>query len=354
VPGAEPVPNRPTATGTLAGFAPGVLLAAVVAALALGLDAVLGTAGVGSPGAAVLALLLGTTASTVRVPGEVVRPGLGWSASRLLQAGIVLLGLTVPLSALTQVGLRALPVVVVAVVTAFATASLLGRALGVGRDLRLLLGAGTGICGASAIAAAAGVIRPRPADVSYALSTVVLMNLLAIAALPPLARAAGLSDGDFGAWVGSSVNDTSAVVALAGGWSGPALAVAVVVKLTRVLALVPVTLLLAWSTNAHGAHGALADDPTVGPRTSGLVPPFLVLFVLAVSVAATGVLPASATRAAGTSVDLLVACALAAVGLSTRLRDVARAGPAPVLLGAVVWVSVAAASLLALRLVGFG
>ena len=300
-----------------------------------------------------LALLLGTAASTARAPGPAARPGLGFAGSRLLQAGIVLLGLTVPLSALTEVGPRALPVVAVAVVTAFATATVLGRLLGVGRDLRLLLGAGTGVCGASAIAATAGVLRPRPADVAYALSTVVLMNLLALAALPPLARAAGLSDGGFGAWAGAAVNDTSAVVALAGAWSDEALAVAVVVKLTRVLALVPVTLVLAWRA---GAADPTADERPGGraPRWLRLVPPFLLLFVLAVAVAATGLLPAAAVAAAGTAVDLLVTGALAAVGLSTRLRDVARAGAAPVLLGALVWAAVAAASLLTLRLVGLG
>ena len=365
MPLAEPVPGGSTRTGPLARFAPGVLLGLVVAALALVLDVALGATGVGSPGAPVLALLLGATSSTVRAPGEVSRPGLAWAGSRLLQAGIVLLSLTVPLSALTEVGPRALPVVAVAVVTAFATASLLGRALGVGRDLRLLLGAGTGICGASAIAATASVIRPRPGDVSYALSTVVLMNLLAIVTLPPLARATGLPATGFGAWVGASVNDTSAVVALAGAWSGPALAVAVVVKLTRVLALVPVTLVLAWRTRVHAARdahgdgdggrgGAGSSGTRHGASTARLVPPFLVLFVLAVGVAATGLLPGWASDAAGTAVDLLVACALAAVGLSTKLREVAGAGPAPVLLGALVWVAVAGASLATLRLVGLG
>ena len=348
-------------TGPLLTLAPGVLLAAVVAGIALGVDAGLAATGVGSPGAPVLALLLGTATSTARAPGALARPGLGWASSRLLQAGIVLLGLTVPLSALTRVGPRALPVVAVAVVTAFASATVLGRALGVGRDLRLLLGAGTGICGASAIAAAAGVLRPRPADVSYALSTVVLMNLLALATLPPLARAVGLPAPGFGAWVGASVNDTSAVVALAGSWSASALTVAVMVKLTRVLALVPVTLVLAWRTRVYDARHRRADgagsdaDPEAGPvAAAGLVPPFLVLFVVAVALAATGVLPGWATEAAGTAVGGLVACALAGVGLSTRLREVARAGPAPVVLGALVWVAVAASTLVTVRLVGLG
>ena len=182
------------------------------------------------------------------------------------------------------------------------------------------------------------MLRPRPADVSYALSAVVVMNLVAIATLPVLARALGLSGTGFGTWVGAAVNDTSAVVALAGGWGAGALAVAVVVKLTRVLALVPVTLLLA---RRHGG--------TTGSR---LVPPFLVLFVVAVLVAATGVVPATGQETAGLAVDVLVTCALAAVGCATRLRDVARAGWAPVVLAALVWVAVATTTLGVLVLVG--
>lgn len=317
---------------------PGLLLTVVVAALAAGLHRLLLPTS-GSPGPAVLALLLGIVVTTVRAPGDRAAAGLSWASSRLLQAGIVLLGLTVPLSSVVQVGPRALPVVVVAVLTAFGTGVLLGRLLGVDRDLRLLVSAGTGICGASAIAATAGVLRARPADVSYALSAVVLMNLVAIAALPVVARGLGLPDEAFGAWVGSSVNDTSAVVAVAGGWSASALAVAVVVKLTRVLALVPVTLVL-----------ARARPGTEGTRS--LPPTFLLLFVLTVGVTATGLIPEAVAGRAGLVVDVLITCALAAVGCSTRLGAVARAGWAPVVLAAVVWFAVAATTLAALVLVG--
>lgn len=317
---------------------PGLLLGVMVAAVATAIDRWVGPV-TGSPGPAVLALVLGIALTALRPPGPRAAPGLAWASGRLLQAGIVLLGLTVPVSSLLEVGPRALPVVVVAVLTAFAVGALLGRALGVGQDLRTLISSGTGICGASAIAATAGVLRARPADVSYALSVVVLMNLVAILTLPVAARGLGLSDEGFGAWVGSSVNDTSAVVALAGGWGGSALAVAVVVKLTRVLALVPVTLVLA----------RLRRGDAAGRR---LVPPFLLLFVLAVVVAATGAVPGSVGPALGLAVDVLITCALAAVGCSTRLREVARAGWAPVVLAAAVWVCVAGAALAVLVLVG--
>lgn len=323
-----------------AGLLPGVALAAAVALAATAVDLLLARV-VASPGPAVLALLLGVVLTALRPPAARAGDGLRFASSRLLQAGIVLLGLTVPVSALVEVGPRVLPVVAVAVLTAFAAGSLLGRALGVGADLRTLISAGTGICGASAIAATAGAIRARPADVSYALSAVVTMNLLAIVTLPLAARGLGLSDRGFGAWVGASVNDTSAVVAVAGGWGAAALAVAVVTKLTRVLALVPVTLVLA---RRHRRGG--------GSRS--LVPPFLLLFVLTVAVAATGVLPAGLAGPVDVAVDVLITLALAAVGCSTRLRDVARAGWSPVVLAALVWAAVVLATLATLLAVGLG
>ncbi|WP_380167994.1 YeiH family protein [Jannaschia sp. R86511] len=331
-------PAGPPTAGRLRVLGPGLALTAVVALLATALHAVL-LPRTGSPGPAVLALVLGVVTTAVRAPGPSTAPGLAWSASRLLQTGIVLLGLTVPLAGVAEVGPRALPVVAVAVLTAFGAAAVLGRLLGVGPELRTLVGAGTGICGASAIAATAGVLRARPADVSYALSVVVTMNLVAIGLLPPLARHLGLGDAAFGAWVGATVNDTSAVVALAGGWGGAALTVAVVVKLTRVLALVPVTLLLARYRSAGGPGRSRP-------------PGFLLLFVLAVAVAATGLLPAAAVDGAARAVDVLITCALAAVGCSTRLRDVSRAGWAPALLAAGVWSLVAATTLTTLFVVG--
>lgn len=325
---------------------PGVLAAGAVAAVALLVDLVLTGSDRASPGPAVLALLVGVGAAAILPPAVALGPGLSWAAARLLQTGIVLLGLTVPVDAVLEVGPRALPVVVTVVVTAFATAAVVGRLLGVDPDLRTLVGAGTGICGASAVAATAGALRARPADVSYALSAVVLMNLVAVLVLPPAAMVLGLSDVAYGAWVGSAVNDTSAVVAVAGGAGTAALASAVVVKLTRVLALVPVTLAVAWRAGAGLDDRGRGRSGGPGRGGAARVPAFLPLFVLTVLVAAVVPLPAGAAAVVSVVVEVLLAWALAAVGLSTRLRDVARSGWEPVVLAAVVWTVVATVSLL--------
>ncbi|WP_336923156.1 putative sulfate exporter family transporter, partial [Aquipuribacter sp. SD81] len=294
------------------------------------------------PGPAVAALLLGVAlrpALLRQLPGgsaDPVAPGLRWAASRLLQAGVVVLGVTVPVSALAGVGLRALPVVAAVVVTALLTAHLVGRALGVPPTVRLLIGAGTGVCGASAVAATSAVVRARPADTSYALGVVVLSNLAGVLALPLLALGLGLPDAAAAAWVGATVADTSAVVAVAGAWGAAALAVATVVKLVRVLLLVPLTAALAWRHREAGARAG--------------VPGFVVLFAAAVGLAATGLLPAAVLAAAPTLVALLLTLALAGVGLGTDLAAVRRAGARPLVLGAVTWVAVVTVALGLVRL----
>jgi uncharacterized integral membrane protein (TIGR00698 family) len=333
--------------GVVRSHGPGVLAAVVVAVVAILLARV-----VPLLGAPVLALLLGVVLASAGVSSARLSPGLRWTGSRVLQAAIVLLGLTLGLEQVREVGLRALPVVVVAVLVALVAAEVLGRAMGVGSDLRLLIGAGTAICGASAIAAAAGALRARPADVSYALSTVVLFNLVAVLTFPPLGRLLGLDDRMFGVWVGAAVNDTSAVVATAAAWGGGAVAAAVVVKLVRVLAMVPVTAVL-----ARRARRASDEDGTDGAtgavrRPWQVVPGFLVLFVVAAVLGVAGLVPEQVRAVAEVSVDVLVTVALAAVGLATRLRDVARTGPAPLLLGGLVWLMAAGTALGLVLLLG--
>jgi uncharacterized integral membrane protein (TIGR00698 family) len=332
---------------------PAVLAPGVVAAAGLAAVAWLVAPVVPLLAAPVLALLAGVVVSSVGGVPPQLAPGLRWAASRVLQAAIVVLGLTLAATQLREVGLRVLPVVLVAVVVALLCAEVLGRAMGVGRDLRSLVGAGTAICGASAIAAAAGALRARPADVSYALSTVVLFNLVAVLTFPFLGRLVGLDDRTFGVWVGASVNDTSAVVATATAWGGGAVTAAVVVKLVRVLALVPVVALLARRVDsedrAQDENRGDADQRRSAWRN---VPTFLVLFVVVAAAAVAGLVPAPIGAAAESLAAALVTVALAAVGLSTRLREVASAGLRPLALGGLVWLSASSAALLVVLALG--
>jgi uncharacterized membrane protein YadS len=237
---------------------------------------------------------------------------------------------------------------------------LYGRLLGVPGDLRTLIGVGTGICGGSAIAAVSPVIEAASTDVAYAISTIFLFNIAAVLAFPLLGHALGMSQQSFGLFAGTAVNDTSSVVATATTYGAAATSHAVVVKLVRTLMIIPICLGLATLTarkhRPATATGRAAADTPAGATASAparmsprgvlkLVPWFLIGFVLVAAVNSAGVIPAGAHAPLQHASVFLVAVALSAIGLSTNVAALRKAGHRPLLLGALLWITVAAASL---------
>jgi uncharacterized integral membrane protein (TIGR00698 family) len=233
-----------------------------------------------------------------------------------------------------------------------------GRLLGVVGDLRTLIGVGTGICGASAIAAVSPVIEAASTDIGYAVSTIFLFNIAAVLVFPVLGHALGMSQHSFGLFAGTAVNDTSSVVATATTYGPAAAGYAVVVKLVRTLMIIPICVGLGWLTDrkraAAPATGEAAPRKSrMSPRRAlRLVPWFLIGFVVAALVNTAGLVPATAHGALGNMSLFFVAVALSAIGLSTDVSALRRAGAKPLLLGLLLWVTVAGASLALQALTG--
>ena len=207
-------------------------------------------------GAPVLAIVLGLAISVVRRPPPAATPGIVFSSSVLLQVAIVLLGTGLGLGQLLRVGGRSLPVMLGTLAVALVGAAVVGRLLAVSSRLRALIGVGTGICGASAIAAISGIVEATGTEISYAISTIFVFNIAAVILFPPLGRLFHLSQHGFGLWAGTAVNDTSSVVAAAYAFGHAAGAQAVVVKLTRTTLIVPIALGL----SALRSHEATEGD----------------------------------------------------------------------------------------------
>jgi uncharacterized integral membrane protein (TIGR00698 family) len=305
---------------------PGLAWTAAVALPAWGLSRV-----VPLLGAPVLAMLLGVLASLVRRPSARAAPGVAFAATALLQLAIVLLGSTLALGHILRVGARSLPVMLGTLAVALVGGAVIGRALRVSPRLRTLVGVGTGICGASAIAAVSRIIEATQTEIAYAISTIFLFNIVALIAFPPLGRLFGMSQHGFGLWAGTAVNDTSSVVATAYAFGHAAGAQAVVVKLTRTTLIVPIALAL----SVYRARG----------RPRRLVPPFLVLFLLASVLDTVGLVGSDARRVLADVAVGLITIGLAAIGLGTDLAGMRLTGPRPLLLGAVLWLAVAATSI---------
>ncbi|MBE7190042.1 YeiH family protein [Jatrophihabitans endophyticus] len=316
-------------------IAPGLLLCAVIAAVAT-----LAAREAPVVGAPVIAIVVGVVVRLLVGPRPAVDRGVTVARTTVLQLAVVVLGTQLSLAQVVHVGLGSLPVMLGTLAVCLIAAAVVGRRMGIERDLRTLIGVGTGICGASAIAAASPVIRAKSGDVAYAISTIFVFNVAAVLAFPPLGHALGLSQHDFGLFAGTAVNDMSSVVATASVYGHAAADHAVVVKLVRTLMIVPICLGLAALRRRSGG-----DDATA-VRAMRLVPWFLVGFVLVAAANSVGLVPDASHAALADAATLLITVALAGIGLSTDVGALRRTGARPLVLGFVLWVTVTATSLL--------
>ncbi|MBL7491732.1 putative sulfate exporter family transporter [Frankia sp. AgB1.9] len=362
IPVGERRPARPTrflpAVSAASGQVGGLGLAA-----AIGLAATAVGAACPVIGAPVVAVVGGALLSPLaRRWREVVQPGLDVARVRLLRLSVVLLGAQLSLGEVARAGVASLPVMLATLAACLAGAALLGRGLRVGRDLCVLIGVGTAICGASAIAATSPTIRAKDPDVTYAVSTIFLFNVAAVLVFPPLGHALGLSPNGFGLFAGTAVNDMSSVAAAAGAYGPGAVQQAVVVKLVRTLMIIPIVLTLGALVRRREAvvdpETAVDPEPAAGPRRRRgrgglagarravrLVPGFLVGFVLVAAAHSAGLLPAVSHEPLRRCAMVLIAVALAAIGLATDVAALRRTGFRPLLLGLLLWVTVSLTSL---------
>ena len=216
-----------------------------------------------------------------------------------------------------------------------------------------LVGVGSSICGGSAIAATAPVIRAKDSDVATSVSVIFLFNVIAAFTFPALGQAMGMSDTGFGMWAGTAINDTSSVVAAGQSWasmtgSDVALQYATIVKLTRTLAIIPITLALAILEGIKAKRSATAEG---GIRFSFVkVFPWFVVFFLLAAVVNTWLfsalrVPETVPAFLNTAGKFMITLAMAAIGLNTNIVKLVRSGWKPILLGLVCWIAIAGVSI---------
>ncbi len=317
---------------------PGLLIVLLGATAATGLGRLLPT--VGAP---VFGLVLGVAGRAIvpRLRAASLTTGYELAGRHLLQVAIVVLGTGLSLQQILAVGRDSLPVMAGTLVVALAGGALLGRLLGIDRDTTTLISVGTGICGASAIAAASAVIKPRRETIAYAVGTIFTFNIAAVLIFPPLGHLLRLGPQAFGLWSGTAVNDTSSVVAAAYAYDPAAGPHAVVVKLARSLMIIPVVLIL----TALRTRSARSAGTGGGVSPLRLVPPFLIGFLIAAGLESLGLIPIAWHPLLSEAGLFLITAALTGIGLSLRPAELRRAGPRPLLLGGLLWLAVAAASL---------
>ncbi|WP_258068842.1 MULTISPECIES: YeiH family protein [unclassified Rathayibacter] len=326
--------------GLIRRLGPGVAACAVAAVIAALLHATVPAVPMLTAAVALGILVAQLPAARPLLSGALA-PGLKFSSRSLMRAGIVLLGLKLSLIDIAALGWGAILVVVGIVLATFGLTWALGWALRLPGQEPLLLAAGFSICGASAIGAMAGATRAKEQEQATPVALVTLCGTLAIAVLPALQQPLGLSDVQFGHWVGASVHDVGQVVATAQVAGASALAVAVVVKLTRVVMLAPMVAVAAAVTRRRGGTG--------GTRPA-IVPLFVVGFLAAVLLRTLLPLPEGLLAAADTAQTWLLAAALFALGSAVRVRALVTTGWRALLVALVSWAAIAAMGLAAVQL----
>ncbi|MEU9791431.1 putative sulfate exporter family transporter [Streptomyces sparsogenes] len=318
-------------------LAPGLLVVAVGTAAAFSLNKL-----VPAVSALTVAVVLGVAVGG-RLPAS-AQAGLRWATKKFLRLGVVLLGLQLGLGEVFGLGAGKVLAVVVTVLVAFFGTLLLGRLIRVSRGLALMVATGFSICGASAIAAMESVTESDREDVATAVTLVTLYGSAAIAFVPFVGQALGMSPEHLGSWAGLSVHEVAQVVAAASPAGAEAVAVAVVVKLTRVVLLAPMVAGVSIVQRRRG--GA----PT-GKRPA-IVPLFVLGFLGMMLVRSCGVVPSAALSVAKVVTTLLFAAALFGLGSGVKVGALFRAGRRGLALGALSTLLVAVAGYGALAVVG--
>lgn len=282
----------------------------------------------------VVAVALGICLRNVGLIPEAAEPGLGLASTKLLRLGVVFLGFRLAVEDLFLLGAPAIVVVVVVVLATLGFTYWLGRLLSLPPKLAVLTGTGFAICGATAVAAMREVIDADDDTPAFAIALVTIFGTLSIVVLPLIGEYLGLSAEGFGQWAGAAVHDVGQVVATAATGGDEALAIAVVVKLIRVLMLGPVLVGFGLLWRRREGKGRRADRP-------GLVPPFIVGFVLAVAVRTTGLLPDWAVEMLRTVEGWLLTIALFGIGAGVRWRRLRVVGLRAFAMGLIAFLFVA-------------
>lgn len=312
-------------------------------------------------GGPVFGILSGMIVTLLLKDKSRLQPGITFVSKKVLQYAVILLGFGMNLSVIFQTGKQSLPIILSTISTSLIVAWLLHKLMRVPGKISTLIGVGSSICGGSAIAATAPVIDADDDEVATAISVIFFFNMLAALFFPMLGSALGfstVSGESFGIFAGTAINDTSSVTAAASTWDAlyglgsATLDKAVTVKLTRTLAIIPITLVLALVRSRREGSGA-ESGKKVSLKT--IFPMFILYFVLASIITTAAVslgVSASVFSPLKNLSKFFIVWAMCAVGLGTNIVKLIKTGGKPLLLGFGCWCGITGVSLLMQHLLG--
>lgn len=303
-------------------------------------------------GGPVISILLGMVVGIFLKNRSPFEAGIKFTSKKILQWAVILLGFGMNLTVIGKTGVQSLPIILSTITTSLLVAFIMCRALKIPSKISTLVGVGSSICGGSAIAATAPVIDASDEEVAQAISVIFFYNVIAALIFPLMGTLIGFSttSGEaFGIFAGTAVNDTSSVTAAASTWDSmwglgsETLDKAVTVKLTRTLAIIPITLVLAIfrSKKSAGEGGQKVSIKQVFPM-------FILYFVLAsviTTIAQALGVDAGVFAPVKELSKFMIVLAMAAIGLNTDPVKLIKTGAKPLLLGFACWVGITAVAI---------
>ncbi len=310
-------------------------------------------------GGPVFAILIGMILALIIKDRSKLDSGIKFTSKKILQYAVVLLGFGLNLQVILETGKQSLPIILATITVSLVIAWILHKVMKIPSKISTLVGVGSSICGGSAIAATSTVIDADDEEVAQAISVIFFFNVLAALIFPALGGWLGFSttSGEaFGIFAGTAVNDTSSVTAAASTWDSiyglgsATLDKAVTVKLTRTLAIIPITLVLAFmrAKKAQNEGGSKVSMKKIFP--------FFIIFFIGASIITTiatscGV-PSSAFKPLKELSKFFIIMAMAAIGLNTNIVKLVKTGGKPIIMGMACWVGITGTSLLMQHLLG--
>lgn len=306
-------------------------------------------------GGAVIAIIAGMIITMFWNDKKNAEAGIKWTSKIILQTAVVLLGFGMNLGVIFQTGKQSLPIIICTITTSLVIAWILKKALKVPTNTSILVGVGSSICGGSAIAATAPIIDADDDEIAQAIAVIFFFNVLAAIFFPILGKAIGFDTvhGDaFGIFAGTAINDTSSVTAAASTWDSmwnlgsETLNKAVTVKLTRTLAIIPITLGLSFIRAQKKAKEGMKSSSFSLKRT---FPMFILYFVIAAIITTVCVhngIDAQVFHPIKELSKFMIIMAMAAIGLNSNVIQLIKTGGKPIIIGASCWCGITAVSLI--------
>lgn len=283
-------------------------------------------------GSSIIALFMGTIINSFFHPVW-IKPALKFASKRILKVAIILLGASLSVNTIMSVGKMTFFVMIFTFAMCFGAGYFIRRIFGLNWKLSNLISAGTGICGGSAIAAIAPAIDAEDKDVAFAMSSTFLFDMVMVALYPIMGKALEMTDIAYGIWAGTSVNDTSSVVASGYAFSEMAGDFATMVKLTRTVAIIPTVLVFAYIGARVKKKELKASNDGQKVNMVKIIPWFIGGFLLLAVLNSAGVIPADVSGVMKSASKYLMVTSLSAIGLGTSLTDFKKAGLRPMFYG---------------------